>query len=95
MRQIHVTFNDDVNEDLINLHHHITPFEVMPTLVKDYRIEVYANGGWKTIAEGRDNRKRKRVHTLDAAVVTDRLRIVVESTNGSDYAEIIEVRVYA
>ncbi|MBB6670005.1 FAD-dependent oxidoreductase [Cohnella nanjingensis] len=95
IRQVHVTFNDDVNEDLINLHHHITPFEAMPTLVKDYRIEAYVGGSWRTVAEGRDNYKRKRVHALDAAVKAERLRIVVESTNGSEYAEIVEVRVYA
>ncbi|MBP3961605.1 hypothetical protein [Paenibacillus lignilyticus] len=33
---IHVTFNDDVSEDLINLHHYETPFKVMPELVRDY-----------------------------------------------------------
>ncbi|MEK4063681.1 MULTISPECIES: hypothetical protein [Paenibacillus] len=44
LRQVHVTFNDDVNEDLINLHHHITPYEILPTLVKDYRIEAYMDG---------------------------------------------------
>ncbi|MBB6730937.1 FAD-dependent oxidoreductase [Cohnella zeiphila] len=95
VRQVHVTFNDDVNEDLINLHHHITPFEVIPDLVKDYRIEARVGDAWTTVAECRDNRKRKHVHALDAAVATDRLRVVVESTNGSEYAEIVEVRVYA
>ncbi len=92
---VHVTFNDDVNEDLINLHHHITPFEAIPDLVKDYRIEAYVGGSWTTVAEGRDNHKRKHIHALDAAVTTDRLRVVVESTNGGEYAEIIEVRAYA
>ncbi|WP_409344078.1 FAD-dependent oxidoreductase [Paenibacillus sp. MBLB4367] len=91
---VHVTFNDDVNEDLINLHHHITPFEVMPELVRDYRLEALVNGEWSTVAERSANRKRKHVHRLDASVVADRLRVVVEATNGSPCAEIIEVRVY-
>lgn len=94
IRQVHVTFNDDVNEDLINLHHHITPYEILPTLVKDYRIEAYIGGGWTVIAEQSGNRKRKHVHTLAEAVTADRLRVVVLSTNGNEYAEIIEVRVY-
>lgn len=93
---IHVTFNDDVNEDLINLHHHTTPFEAIPNLVKDYRIEAYvSDNGWQTVAELRDNHKRKRVHLLASSVTTDRLRVVVEATNGEAYAEIIEIRAYA
>jgi hypothetical protein len=93
---IHLTFNDDVNEDLINLHHHKTPFEVIPELVKDYRVEASVEGGdWHTVAEFSGNHKRKRVHVLSTAVTTDRIRVVIESTNGGSYAEIIEVRAYA
>ncbi|MFC3800265.1 FAD-dependent oxidoreductase [Cohnella sp. GCM10012308] len=95
IREIHLVFNDDVNDDLINLHHHITPYEAMPTLVKDYRIETRDGDKWVTIAEARGNYKRKRVHRLDADIRTERLRIVVEETNGSEYAEIVEVRAYA
>jgi hypothetical protein len=40
------------------------------------------------------NRKRKRVHRLDAAIATDRIRLVVRSTNGSERAELVEIRVY-
>ncbi|WP_340022326.1 FAD-dependent oxidoreductase [Paenibacillus sp. FSL K6-1096] len=94
LREVHVTFNDDVNEDLINLHHHITDAEILPTLVKDYRIEAYISGEWTVIAEAQGNYKRKRVHTLSEAVTTGRLRVVVLETNGREYAEIIEVRVY-
>ncbi|TCN01093.1 FAD dependent oxidoreductase [Paenibacillus sp. BK033] len=92
--EIHVTFNDDVNVDLINLHHHETPFQVMPELVKDYRIEALAGGEWIEITRGQSNRVRKVVHTLDQTIVTNQIRIVVESTNGSPHAEIIELRVY-
>lgn len=92
--RVELTFNDDVNEDLINLHHHHTPFETMPELVKDYRLEVWEGGGWKTLLRESDNRRRKRVHVLDGAIHTDRLRVVAEATNGSRYVEIIEVRVY-
>ncbi|RAV20187.1 FAD-dependent oxidoreductase [Paenibacillus contaminans] len=91
---VHLTFNDDVNEDLINLHHHTTPFEAIPELVRDYRLEAYANGEWSVIAERKNNHKRKQVHHLDAPLAADRLRVVVEATNGSPCAEIIEVRVY-
>jgi hypothetical protein len=92
--EVHLTFNDDVNEDLINLHHHRTPFEVIPELVKDYRLEYWSDGKWEVLAEEKDNRKRKRVHRLKSDVAADRLRLVIEATNGSAYAEVVEIRVY-
>ena len=92
--EIHLVFNDDVQKDLINLHHHRTPFEIMPELVKDYRVEARIGGTWETVVRETGNRKRKRVHRLDRPIRTDRIRLVVEATNGSPYAEVIEVRVY-
>ncbi len=93
--QVHVIFNDDVNEDLINLHHHETPFRVIPELVRDYRIELeQPNGEWVVVQQVTANRKRKQVHTLDRAVTACRLRIVVEATNGCPRAEIVALKVY-
>lgn len=92
---LHLTFNDDVNEDLINLHHHKTPFEVIPNLVKDYRIEAFAAGEWQVLGEFKNNHKRKHIHALSAPVSTERIRIAVAATNGEPCAEIIEVRAYA
>jgi hypothetical protein len=92
--EIHLTFNDDVNEDLINLHHHETPFAVIPELVKDYDLEAWVGGEWRKLAQEQGNRKRKRVHRLAESVATDRVRLVVHVTNGSERAELIELRVY-
>ncbi|AZS16995.1 FAD-dependent oxidoreductase [Paenibacillus lutimineralis] len=93
IRTVHLAFNDDVNEDLINLHHHRTPFEAIPELVKDYRLQAYIDGEWVTVAEVRNNRKRRAVHTLDRSLSSERLRLVVDATNGCPRAEIIEIRV--
>jgi hypothetical protein len=94
IRRITITFNDDVNEDLINLHHHRTPFRVIPELVKDYALEARVDGAWQAVASVTDNRVRRRVHDVDLDAVTD-LRLRVLATNGSAYAEVVEVRVYA
>lgn len=94
VRTVHLTFNDDVNEDLINLHHHRNPFEAIPELARSYRLQAYANGEWVTLAEGCHNRKRKIVHKLEKAFAADRIRVAVDSTNGCPRAEIIEIRVY-
>lgn len=92
--QVHITFNDDVNEDLINLHHHRTEFEVIPELVKDYKLQTWVGESWTTVAEGISNHTRHHVHVLNSAVSTRRLRVVVEATNGSAHAEIVELRCY-
>jgi hypothetical protein len=91
---IQITFNDDLNEDLINLHHHSTPFEVIPELVKAYRVEGWLDGTWSMLLRETDNRKRKREHTLDRNTPIRKLRLVIEETNGSPRAEVVEIRVY-
>ncbi|MMZ59908.1 hypothetical protein D1872_219700 [compost metagenome] len=95
IRELHLIFNDDVNEDLINLHHHRTPFEVIPELVKSYRIEVLADdGSWIPVLRETGNRRRKRVHTLARPLTAAAVRLVIKETHGSAYAEVIEIRVY-
>ncbi|MEF3306386.1 FAD-dependent oxidoreductase [Paenibacillus sp. GYB003] len=91
--EIHLIFNDDVNEDLVNLHYKRTPFEVIPELVKQYRLEAHTADGWTVLAEADDNRKRRNVHRLGRTVTADRLRLVVRSTNGSPCAEVVAIRV--
>lgn len=95
IRELQLIFNDDVNEDLINLHRHRTPFEILPELVKSYRIEAQeASGAWRTLIAESGNRLRKRLHRLDTPVHAKALRVIVEETNGSQFAEVIELRVY-
>ncbi|WP_020618573.1 FAD-dependent oxidoreductase [Paenibacillus daejeonensis] len=95
IREVQVIFNDDVNEDLINLHHHRTPFEAIPELVRDYRLEAHIDGQWVQVAAATGNYRRKRRHLLDAPVQADAIRLVVEATNGCPRAEVVEIRAYA
>lgn len=92
--EIAVIFDDDVNEDLINLHHHRTPFDILPTLVRDYRVEARLDGDWTTVASVTGNRRRRRTHQLADTIHTDSLRVVVEATNGTPAARVISVRAY-
>lgn len=92
--EIHLTFNDDVNEDLINLHHHRTPFAVIPEAVRSYRIQAYMGEEWVTIVTEQNNYKRKKVHRLRDAIISDKIKLCIETTNGSPNAEIAEIRVY-
>ncbi|MNW68091.1 hypothetical protein D3C74_467890 [compost metagenome] len=53
-----------------------------------------AGGVWTEIAAGTGNRKRKAVHLLPEPVQARSLRVIIESTNGSRHAELIEIRAY-
>lgn len=94
MKEILLTWNDDVNEDLINLHHHRTPFEIIPELAKSYRIEARIQGQWSTLTRVHDNRARSNRIRLENPAHADALRVVIEETNGAASAELVEIRVY-
>ncbi|MBR7741838.1 FAD-dependent oxidoreductase [Phycicoccus sp. BSK3Z-2] len=93
-REIDLIFDDDLNEDLINLHHHRTPDEIMPTLVRRATLDVLGTAGWQQVAAVEDNRVRRCSITLDSPVLTDRLRVRVHETNGCRQARIVAVRVF-
>ncbi|WP_246578232.1 hypothetical protein [Clostridium frigoris] len=96
INEIHVTFNDNVNEDLINLHHHHTDFPVIPELIKNYKIEVYKDNKWEIIISKKNNRERNAIFKNINKMSVCKLRINIEATNanGSKRAELVEVRVY-
>ncbi|TBL75244.1 FAD-dependent oxidoreductase [Paenibacillus thalictri] len=94
IREVHMTFNDDPNEYLNNLHFLRTPFTVMPELVKDYSVLLDDGTGWYEAVSVTANRKRKRVHVLPQPVTARTLQLAIHATNGSPYAEVVEIRVY-
>ena len=81
LAELHLTFNDDVNEDLVNLHHR-TVFEAIPEIVRSYRIQALIDQEWVTIAAEQDNHKRKRVHILGNKVMSKQIKLWIDSTNG-------------
>ncbi|TFD82485.1 FAD-dependent oxidoreductase [Cryobacterium fucosi] len=94
---VRIVFNDDVDEDLINLHHHRTEFETVPELVADYRVEV-ASGpkdarSWHPVAVVTANHHRHRIHTFDS-VSTTGIRVVATRTNGSPTTMVSAIKVY-
>ncbi|GGD80043.1 FAD-dependent oxidoreductase [Paenibacillus nasutitermitis] len=93
VNEVHLTFNDDVNEDLINLHHHRTPFEVIPELVKSYKIEIHCNEEWVMVAEVDNNRQRKQVHHFEESLTMQEMRIVCTETNGHSQFEIAGIQI--
>jgi hypothetical protein len=101
---VRLTLNDDTDLDLINLHHHFTPYRSIPTLLADYRVEVHVvregqdssdgTGSWVSVAEVRNNRHRLRVHDFEPRLA-DAVRVCATRTNGVGYASISAVKAYS
>ncbi|GGJ65732.1 FAD-dependent oxidoreductase [Streptomyces brasiliensis] len=92
--RVQLVLDDDVDEYLNNLHRHRTEFEVIPELLRDYRVEALTDGGdWTLVARETSNRRRHRTHRF-ATRRTTGLRVVAEATNGAPHAHILAVRAY-
>ena len=63
----------------------------VPVCVKDYEVEIYANGEWKKVVEEKGNFMRKRTHAFETATV-EKIRVNVLATWGNPSARIMEVR---
>lgn len=95
VREVQLVLDDDLSVDLINLHHHVTPTEIMPTLLRDYEVESRVDGGdWEPLASVRGNRKRHNRHRLESSRAVQELRVRALATNGSPRAHVVKVRVY-
>lgn len=95
LTEVRVVFDDDVDEYLNNLHRHRTPFEVMPELVRAYRLQALApDATWHTLVSEAANRRRHRVHRLAAPVSTRALRLVVDATHGAPRAHVSAFKAY-
>ena len=66
-------------------------FPYVPTCVKDYFVEVFADGKWIKVAEVEDNFMRKCNHRFDT-VTAEKIRVTVTKVADNPSARIIEVR---
>lgn len=88
---IQLVFNNDVNEDLNNLHDKRTPFEAFPETAKNYRVELEVNGEWEVVITENDNYTRRKDYQIPLTKAT-KVKVVIKETNGSPYAELSAIR---
>ncbi|SFR61864.1 FAD dependent oxidoreductase [Microbacterium azadirachtae] len=95
-REVRLVFDDDLDLELNTLHHHRSPDEILPQLVRDYHVEVQRAGSddWTVVADETANRHRLRVHPMPAEVGPfSAARLVVTATNGAPEARVVAFRV--
>ena len=92
-REVVLVFDDDLDLSLNTLHHHRSPDEVLPQLVRDYRVDVLApDGTWQVIADVTANRWRRRTHAVPAVELAA-VRLRVSATNGIPEVRVVQLRV--
>lgn len=93
--QVRVVLDDNVDLSLNNLHHHRSPHEIQPELLRDYSLEVLRDGAdsWTQIAAVAENRTRQQVHSIAGQQPFRALRLVVKATNGARSARVVQLRV--
>lgn len=80
---------------LLREYHAYQPFYRDPQCPKDYKIQIMDhNNAWQTVIEVKNNYHRHRKHTFSAKIKTEKIRVLVESTNGDPSAAIYEIRCY-
>jgi len=91
-----VTFNVvylifDTNLNLV--YKYIPPFFRAPECVKDYELLYWKEEKWSSLVKVHGNYERRRVHRF-SPIITKKLRLQINSTNGAPSAHVYEVRVY-
>lgn len=84
--EIRLTFDSDFGRRNV-------PEEPSPKLVRDYRVLRAEGDKWVEVVRQSDNILRHRVHRFDP-VRTQRIRVEVRRTRGSESAHIFEIRLY-
>nr|WP_246238762.1 FAD-dependent oxidoreductase [Paenibacillus anseongense] len=91
IRTVEITFPGH----LIREYHAYASFYRDPQCAKDYRVQAYIGDEWQDVISVKGNYQRHVRHQLDESVLTSKLRVVVDATNGDPSAAIYEVRCYA
>jgi len=88
IRSVSVVFDTDLSNPIVSW----SSKKPNPArCIKDYTVEVFADGKWTTVAAVTDNFMRKRTHSF-APVKAEKIRVTVERTWGDPSARIMEIR---
>ena len=85
---VYLTFDTNLNKLP-----HLGP---APECVKDYALYFHNGSSWVNILTEKGNYQRHRKHRFQVAlpVVSQKLKVEIQATNGVDAARVFEVRVY-
>ena len=89
--KLYLTFNSDLNFRIRNVKPY--DFNVMPEIVRDFRVLAETKNGWQTVCEVHGNYQRHCVLDL-GGIHTKKLRVETTATNGSEFVSLYNISVY-
>jgi hypothetical protein len=89
--QVELTFPSQVFRE----YHEYPTFYKAPECARDYRLQAWDGKRWNDVVEVKGNYQPHRIHLLPKAVKTERLRLMIDATNGDASANVYEIRCYA
>jgi hypothetical protein len=93
IREVHLTFDTGFERELtLSMSEAFTRRMIRGPQPETARAYTLSAPGGELRVDG--NYQRKRVHGLERAITTDRLRLTVEASNGAPAAGVFEIRVY-
>ena len=84
---IYLTFDNNLDRPLWGY------YGVAPELVRDYRLLVKIDEGWRELVKVEGNYRRRNIVRFET-IKTDTLRVEISATNGDRSARVYEIRVY-
>lgn len=88
--EVQLTFEGQILRE----YHAYPPFYRDPQIVSDYQLQVEVDGDWVTVVNASNNTSTRVVHRLDEPVTVQKLRLLVQGTNGDPSAGLYEIRCY-
>lgn len=65
-----------------------------PQVTAKYNLQIKMSGHWQTVVSVSENYQERNVFTFDSPLITDKIRLVISTTNGDASAGIYEIRAY-
>jgi len=97
LNEVHLCLDTGLSRSLTLTHENsfnATMLEgAQPETASDYRIELFSDGSWQTVAQVEGNYQRRRVHQT-GGVAASKVRLRVDAANGAEEARVFEIRCY-
>lgn len=93
LNSVYLTFDTNLATKRYKSWKYSSSERMPPETARDYRIQYHDGNDWVTVAQARDNYRRRRIHRFPT-VEASSVRVLIDNTNGDASARIYEVRIY-
>lgn len=93
VNSVYLTFDTNLKTKRYTTWEHKTEHRMSTECARDYQIQYHDGSDWVTVAETENNYQRRRIHRFPS-VETEKVRVLITSTNDDASARLYEIRAY-